>query len=125
MNFDSPTASMAAGIATVFQDPALIPDLTIEQNLHLSDIKEATFKRWLAWFDLEKLDLSALVRELPLETLRMVDLTRALARDPHVLLLDEITAALTADQAERVFALLRHWKELGRSAVLIRIGWRR
>jgi ribose transport system ATP-binding protein len=119
MNFDSPTASMAAGIATVFQDPALIPDLTIEQNLHLSDIKEATFKRWLAWFDLEKLDLSALVRELPLETLRMVDLTRALARDPHVLLLDEITAALTADQAERVFALLRHWKELGRSAVLI------
>ncbi len=65
------------------------------------------------------LDLSALVRELPLETLRMVDLARAVARDPHVLLLDEITAALSADQAERVFALLRRWKERGRSAVLI------
>ena len=97
---------MAAGIATVFQDPALIPDLTVEQNLRLSDIDEAEFSGWLEWFDLAQLDLSALVRELPLETLRMVDLARAVARDPHVLLLDEITAALTADQAERVFALL-------------------
>jgi ribose transport system ATP-binding protein len=61
----------------------------------------------------------ALVRELPLEVLRIVDLARALARDPHVLLLDEITAALTADQAERVFALLAEWKQQGRSAVLI------
>ena len=38
---------------------------------------------------------------------------------PQVLLLDEITAALTADQAERVFALLAEWREKGRAAVLI------
>lgn len=59
------------------------------------------------------------MRDLPLETLRMVDLARALARDPQLLLLDEITAALTADQAERVFTLLAHWKEQARAAVLI------
>jgi ribose transport system ATP-binding protein len=117
--FHTPAEAMAAGIATVFQDPALIPDLTVDQNLRLSGLDEAVFQQWLAWFGLEKLDVSALIRELPLETLRIVDLARALARDPHVLLLDEITAALTADQAERVFALLAHWKELGRSAVLI------
>ena len=117
--FHAPVDAITAGIATVFQDPALIPDLTVEQNLRLSDINESAFRRWLEWFDLEDLDLAALVRELPLDTLRMVDLVRAVARDPQVLLLDEITAALTADQAERVFALLTHWKELGRSAVLI------
>lgn len=117
--FRAPVDAMSAGVATVFQDPALIPDLTVEQNLRLSNIDEAEFKRWLEWFDLKQLDSDALVRELPLETLRMVDLARALARNPHILLLDEITAALTADQAERVFALLGHWKELGRSAVLI------
>ena len=33
MRFRNPAASMAAGIATVFQDPALIPDLNVEQNL--------------------------------------------------------------------------------------------
>jgi ribose transport system ATP-binding protein len=36
--------------------------------------------------------------------LRMIDLARALARDPQLLLLDEITAALPSDLAERVFA---------------------
>ncbi len=119
MRFKTPADAMAAGIATVFQDPALIPDLTIEQNLRLSNINEAEFKRWLEWFDLGHLDLSALVRELPLETLRIVDLARAVARDSQLLLLDELTAALTADQAERVFKLLLRWKEMGRSAVLI------
>ena len=117
--FHSPADAMAAGISTVFQDPSLIPDLTIEQNLRLSNIEESKFREWLDWFNLGKLDLSALVRELPLETLRIADLARAVARQPQLLLLDELTAALTADQAERVFKLLAHWKEIGNSAVLI------
>ncbi len=119
MRLRTPADAMAAGIATVFQDPALIPDLTVTQNLLLSDIDPSKFQHWLAQFDLAHLDLFALVRELPLEALRMVDLARALARDPQVLLLDEITAALTSDQADRIFALLADWKAQGRSAVLI------
>lgn len=119
MHFRTPADAINAGVATVFQDPALIPDLTVEENLRLSQIDQAKFQSWLARFDLGQLDLGALVCELPLEALRMVDLARAISRDPHVLLLDEITAALTADQAERVFALLAEWKAQGRSAVLI------
>lgn len=115
----APVDSITAGVATVFQDPALIPDLTVNENLLLSNIDRAEFRQWLEWFGLDGLDLSALIRELPLDTLRMVDLARAVARKPHVLLLDELTAALTADQAERVFALLERWKSEGRSAVLI------
>jgi len=88
MRFRTPADAINAGIATVFQDPALIPDLTVEQNLRLSNIDQATFQRWLQRFDLGDLDLTAQVRELPLEALRMVDLARAVSRDPHVLLLD-------------------------------------
>ncbi len=117
--FRAPADAINAGIATVFQDPALIPDLTVIENLRLSQIARPTFQRWLERFNLGQLDLNALVRELPLDSLRMVDLARAISRDPQVLLLDEITAALTADQAERVFALLTEWKAQGRSAVLI------
>src|SRR5262245_52471600 len=87
MQFRSPAESISAGIATVFQDPALIPHLTVEQNLRLSRIEEPTFRHWLEQFDLGGLDVAALVRELPLEVLRLVDLARAVARDPHVLLL--------------------------------------
>lgn len=119
VQFRAPADAITEGIATVFQDPALIPDLTIAQNLRLSRIDMSKLRQWLAWFDLDRLDLNTLVRELPLETLRLVDLARAAARDPHVLLLDEMTAALTADQSERVFDLLRRWKAEGRSAVLI------
>lgn len=119
VRFRAPDDALAAGIATVYQDPALIPDLTVDENLRLSNVDVAAFQRWLAWFDLGELDRSTIVRDLPLDVLRMIDVARAAARDPHVLLLDEITAALTADQTERVFALLRHWKEQGRAAVLI------
>lgn len=119
VRFRSPADAINAGIATVFQDPALIPDLTVLENLRLSTINEAEFRQWLARFELSDLDLTAQVRELPLEALRMVDLARALSRNPQVLLLDEITAALTADQAEQVFALLREWKAQGRAAVII------
>src|SRR6187397_154415 len=56
MTFHTPADAIAAGIATVFQDPALIPHLTIKQNLRLSDIDEAKFQHWLEWFDLGNLD---------------------------------------------------------------------
>lgn len=119
VNFRTPADAIASGIATVFQDPALIPDLTVAQNIQISQIDVGKLRKWLAWFDLDRLDLNTLVRELPLEILRLVDLVRAVARDPHVLLLDEMTAALTADQSARVFDLLRQWKADGKSAVLI------
>lgn len=117
--FRNPRESMQAGIATVFQDPALLPDLTVDQNLRLSTINLPLFRQWLETFELRDLDTSVLVRELPLDTLRLVDLARALALDPQLLLLDEITAALTADQADLVFETLTQWKSMGRSAVLI------
>ena len=64
-------------------------------------------------------DLTAMTDELPLPTLRMLDLARALARDPQLLMLDEITAALPSDLAEKVFAVMREWRERGRSVLFI------
>jgi ribose transport system ATP-binding protein len=49
----------------------------------------------------------------------MIDLARALARQPQLLLLDEITAALPSDLAERVFAAMRAQRERGRSVLFI------
>ena len=66
-----------------------------------------------------EVDLGALVGDVPLPTLRMIDLARALAREPRLLLLDEITAALPSDLAERVFVAMRAQREKGRSVLFI------
>jgi ribose transport system ATP-binding protein len=114
-----PAAAMHAGLATVFQDPSLIPDLTIAQNLRLSNLDAQVVEDWLSRMDLGDLDFDLMVKDLPLPVLRLLDLSRALAHDPQLLMLDEITAALTTDQADHVFAVMREWKARNRSVLFI------
>ena len=59
------------------------------------------------------------MRDLPLPTLRILDLARALAVEPDVLLLDEMTAALPADLTERVLEVVGGQREAGRSVIFI------
>jgi ribose transport system ATP-binding protein len=114
----SPAKAARIGLAPVFQDPALLPDLSVAQNLRLTRVPVDAVERALAGMDLH-LDFSELAGDLPLPMLRMIDLARALARDPELLLLDEITAALPSDLAERVFEVMRGWRERGRSVLFI------
>jgi ribose transport system ATP-binding protein len=114
-----PADSVAAGIATVFQDPALIRDLSLEQNLRISNLDVGAVMPWLERMQLDSIDLDLQVRDVPLAMLRLLDLARALAKDPQLLMLDEITAALTTDQTTFVFDLMREWKERGRSVLFI------
>jgi ribose transport system ATP-binding protein len=115
----SPRAARRLGLAPVFQDPALVPDLTVAHNLRLTGADVGRVRSWLERMELDPIDMGELVGDLPLATLRMLDLARALSREPQLLLLDEITAALPSDLAERVFGVIRLWKEQGRSVLFI------
>jgi ribose transport system ATP-binding protein len=117
--FRSPAEARAAGLVSVYQDPALVPDLTIAQNLRLTGANASVVRKWLIEFGFGTLDFNDYVRDLPLPSLRLIDLARALAAEPDILLLDEITAALPADLAERVFAVVRQWRALGHSVIFI------
>ena len=119
VRISSPAAAQQVGLAAVFQDPALVPDLSVLHNLRLTGTDVAEVRRWLEVMKLGAVDLTELVGDIPLPTLRMLDLARALARDPQLLLLDEITAALPSDLAERVFLVIRRWREQGRSVLFI------
>ena len=114
----SPSSAVRIGLAPVFQDPALVPDLTVAENLRMTGSNVDAVRRELRAMELD-VDFGALVGDLPLPTLRMVDLARALAREPRLLLLDEITAALPSDLAERVFVAMRGQREKGRSVLFI------
>jgi ribose transport system ATP-binding protein len=114
----SPKEAARAGLAPVFQDPAMLPDLTIAQNLRLTRTPIPALQRLLVDMDLD-VDLSELARDVPLPLLRVLDLARALSAEPHLLVLDEITAALPSDLAERVYAVMAQQRERGRSVLFI------
>ena len=114
----SPEGARRIGLAPVYQDPALLPDLTVAQNMRLTRTPMAGVREWLERMELT-VDLTEMTGDLPLPTLRMLDLARALARDPQLLMLDEITAALPSDLAEKVFTVMREWRERGRSVLFI------
>ncbi|WP_019819505.1 sugar ABC transporter ATP-binding protein [Saccharomonospora saliphila] len=115
----SPADGYAKGIATVFQDPAMVPDLTIEQNLKLTGTDTAAVTRRLVEFGIGELSLAERTRDVPLPFLRMLDLARALTHRPRLLVLDEITAALPADLATTVFDVMARHISGGGSVLFI------
>ncbi len=98
----SPAEARNGGLVSVYQEPALIPDLDLRANLRLTRTPLEPFLHWVNELGIDALDLSSLARRVPLASLRIVDLARALAIEPDVLMLDEITAALPANLTERV-----------------------
>ena len=114
----SPSQAARIGLAPVFQDPALVPDLTVAQNIRLTGLAVEEVRQQLRTMDIE-IDFTEQAGDVPLPLLRMIDLARAMARDPQLLLLDEITAALPSDLAERVFAVMEDWRSRGRSVLFI------
>ena len=93
----SPAEARRGGLVSVYQEPALIPDLDIRDNLRLTETPLEPFRHWLHELGLEDLDLSSMARRVPLASLRIIDLARALAIEPDVLMLDEMTAALARE----------------------------
>ena len=115
----SPAEARRSGIVSVYQEPALIPDLDIRTNLRLTDTPIELFWHWLGELGLANLDLSDLARQLPLASLRIIDLARALAIEPAILMLDEMTAALPANLTERVLEVIGGQKGGDSSVIFI------
>ena len=115
----SPAEARKGGVISVYQEPALIPDLDIRANLRLTSTPLEPFRHWLSELGLTDLDLSDLARDLPLASLRIIDLARALAIEPAVLMLDEMTAALPANLTERVLEVVGRQRHGDRSVIFI------
>ena len=115
----SPADARRGGIVSVYQEPAVVPDLDIRSNLRLTKTPVEPFRHWLSELGIGDLDLSDLARDLPLATLRVIDLARALAIEPHVLMLDEMTAALPADLTERVLHVIGNQRGSDRCIIFI------
>jgi ribose transport system ATP-binding protein len=115
----SPAGARRLGLVPVYQEPSLIPDLTVADNLRLVDTPDEKFRHWVAELGIADLRMDDMVGRLPLATLRILDLARALAVEPDVLMLDEMTAALPTNLVERVLKVVRAEADAGRSVIYI------
>src|SRR4030081_3211897 len=99
----SPAEPRRAGLMPVYQDPALIPDLTVVQNLRLTGTKVEAVRHWLSELGMSGIDFGAQARDCPPRGLRLRDLARGMTVAPNGRRLDETTATLPADLTTRVF----------------------
>jgi ribose transport system ATP-binding protein len=131
VSFDTPLDANASGIVCIFQELSLMPDLSVADNicitappktrLGLIDGREQRRRAeaLLARVGCEDIDPRERVRNLPLSRRQMVEIAKALGRDPKLLILDEATSALTSADVSKVYDILRQLRKDGLALLYI------
>jgi rhamnose transport system ATP-binding protein len=125
-----PVVMRGLGVAPIYQQPALLPDLTVAENVAMGLERGGPWRR-VDWGARRERAGRLLARvgaaidvDAPAHTLRMaeqqlVEIARALGADARILLMDEPTAALTDREATRLFELMRDLRAHGVGVVYI------
>ena len=127
---NSPSISKSLGIAAIYQQPALFPELTVAENIAIG--QEAT--RFLGMVDwpgrkqrakelLERvgarINPEQTAAELSMPQQQLVEIARALGANARVLILDEPTASLSEEDTRNLFRVIRELRESGVGMIYI------
>lgn len=124
------TAAERVGIAMIFQEMSLIPTLSVAQNVFLAREHKSSLgfiddtlaeRETQRLFELLDVDVNpaAIVGDLSAGQRQLTEIVKALSKDPSVLILDEPSSALSNDDVERLFAVLRKLKSEGRAIIYV------
>jgi ribose transport system ATP-binding protein len=136
VQFASPQDANAVGIVSVFQELSVMPDLSVADNISITApprrfglidkrAQQRRAEELLARVGCDDVDPRERVGDLPLSRRQMVEIAKALGRDPKLLILDEGTSALTAADVDRVYEILHRLREDGLALLYIRSEERR
>lgn len=131
----SPLEARRLGVGTVFQELTLLPWMTVAENLLLGSEPKGRLQlirrrqlaaradEILARYGVKGIDPLELVASLSLAQQQMIEIVRALLRDPAILFLDEPTSALAGREVEWLFGLVRGLCEQGCCIVFTSHRW--
>jgi rhamnose transport system ATP-binding protein len=128
--FHGPADARDAGVAVIYQEPTLFPDLSIAENIFVGRQPRRSFGRVdhksvrQATADLFRrlgvdLDPDQPARGLSIADQQLVEIAKALSFDARVLIMDEPTAALTGSEVARLFGVVRALREDGAAVLFI------
>lgn len=128
----NPQVSQSLGISTIYQELALVPQLSVAENLFLN--REPRRVSALGMVDFKKMEADAqhilgdlgvdippnkLVKDLTIAAQQMVEITKAVSRNAHLILMDEPTSALSNKEVKAIFEIMSRLKEKGAAVVFI------
>src|SRR3954468_22451629 len=128
--FDNAKQSQEAGIAIIFQEPTLFPDLSVAENIFVGvqplkrgrRIDARKMRRYAAGLFEQlgvRLDPDRIARGLSIADQQLVEIAKALTAEARVIVMDEPTAALTTTEVERLFGITETLRARGTAVLFI------
>jgi ribose transport system ATP-binding protein len=134
VRFDSPRDAFASGVVTIHQELALVPELSVAENIFLNRLPYRHLLPGAPSIDWAKIytDAEALLRDMGLDIdprtpvrrlsigrQQIIEIAKAMSFSPSILLLDEPTSALATREVGQLFALIRRLRERGVTMIYI------
>src|SRR3954454_15263675 len=131
VRFASPREAAAHGIATVYQELLLFPELTVAENVYLGHAPKtrlgtldwsamrAGARALLDSLDSPDLNVDVLVGKLSVANRQRVEIAKALSQDAKLVIMDEPTAALADADAKRLMAVVKRLRDRGVGIVYV------
>lgn len=130
VDINTPKAGIDHGISVIYQEFALVNDLTVAENIFIDNLDDnkaiinwnqlrAKAKTLLDELGFGQIDPKRTVSSLSVAYQQVIEICKALSRNSKILILDEPTAVLSSNEAEQLFNLLRKLRDNGVAIVYI------